>query len=223
MYTTKPTTPSPRLSILSTLLPKQTDFMSASLLLLGIFSLLYHTTLLQPLQSADDLSMLLLSWSLVQSTLTIRQSPFRSQLITWSLAFITPCIAGIYLHTGNVNYHVAGFSSMLVVSAIRAQWLLHYSDLGLDRRLVRGWDRRLWKYMGLCVAGYGLWNVDMAFCMELREIRGVIGLPWGWVLELHGWWHVLTAVGASGCMDVAREVWDEVEGGGRGRRAEKRR
>lgn len=41
---------------------------------------------------------------------------------------------------------------------------------------------------GLFVAAYGLWNVDNLACERLRGIRHTIGLPWAWLLELHGWY-----------------------------------
>jgi hypothetical protein len=36
--------------------------------------------------------------------------------------------------------------------------------------------------------GYILWNIDNQFCDNLRSIRQNIGLPWAWLLELHGWY-----------------------------------
>ena len=65
--------------------------------------------------------------------------------------------------------------------------------------------------MGFCVLGYLLWNIDLEFCMQLRELRAQVGLPWAWLLELHGWWHVLTAIGADRFMNVARELREEVQ------------
>ena len=47
------------------------------------------------------------------------------------------------------------------------------------------------------VVGFALWVVDGGFCAELRAVRQSVGLPWAFALELHGWWHVLTAVGAA--------------------------
>jgi dihydroceramidase len=74
----------------------------------------------------------------------------------------------------------------------------------------REWDRRTWRSTFWTVLGYIIWNVDLEFCKELRMLRERVGLPWGWVLELHGWWHVLTAVGTSQFMDIAREIREEV-------------
>lgn len=38
------------------------------------------------------------------------------------------------------------------------------------------------------LAGFALWGVDNKFCGTLRTWRRSIGLPWGMLLELHGWW-----------------------------------
>jgi dihydroceramidase len=46
------------------------------------------------------------------------------------------------------------------------------------------------------VFGYLLWQMDFIFCAELTVLKRKLGIPWGFLLELHGWWHVLTAIGA---------------------------
>ena len=46
------------------------------------------------------------------------------------------------------------------------------------------------------VVGIVLWRFDFVFCDTLTAMKHAIGMPWSYALELHGWWHVLTAVGA---------------------------
>lgn len=36
--------------------------------------------------------------------------------------------------------------------------------------------------------GFFIWNLDTIYCSTLRRWRRNIGLPWGIVLEGHGWW-----------------------------------
>jgi dihydroceramidase len=36
--------------------------------------------------------------------------------------------------------------------------------------------------------GFLIWNLDNAFCPILRRWRREVGLPWGILLEGHGWW-----------------------------------
>lgn len=36
--------------------------------------------------------------------------------------------------------------------------------------------------------GFFIWNLDNIYCSTLRRWRREIGLPWGILLEGHGWW-----------------------------------
>ena len=49
---------------------------------------------------------------------------------------------------------------------------------------------------GLALFAYFLWNIDVHFCTTLTGWKRQLGMPWGILLEFHGWWHVLTAVAA---------------------------
>lgn len=50
--------------------------------------------------------------------------------------------------------------------------------------------------IGCFAFGYLLWQLDFIFCPQLTALKRKEGIPWGFLLELHGWWHVLTAIGA---------------------------
>lgn len=43
--------------------------------------------------------------------------------------------------------------------------------------------------------GFLIWNIDNAFCGQIRQWRRQLGLPWGALLEGHAWWHLMTGVG----------------------------
>jgi dihydroceramidase len=50
----------------------------------------------------------------------------------------------------------------------------------------------MWKMIacgvGGVAAGFLIWNLDNEFCSTIRSWRREIGLPWGILLEGHGWW-----------------------------------
>lgn len=46
------------------------------------------------------------------------------------------------------------------------------------------------------LSGFALWGIDNKYCSTLRSWRRSVGLPWGIVLEGHGWWHLFTGYGA---------------------------
>ncbi|GIK03137.1 hypothetical protein Aspvir_007206 [Aspergillus viridinutans] len=50
--------------------------------------------------------------------------------------------------------------------------------------------------LAMFLGGFLIWNLDNRFCPTLRRWRRAVGLPWGIFLEGHGWWHVMTGIGA---------------------------
>ena len=50
----------------------------------------------------------------------------------------------------------------------------------------------MWKMiaygLSIFLGGFAIWNLDNVYCSNLRHLRREIGLPWGILLEGHGWW-----------------------------------
>ena len=44
--------------------------------------------------------------------------------------------------------------------------------------------------LSVFLGGFVVWTLDNKFCSNLRHWRREIGLPWGILLEGHGWWFV---------------------------------
>lgn len=65
-----------------------------------------------------------------------------------------------------------------------------------DREILR----RMWWMIatGLTafLGGFAIWNLDNEYCSQLKRWRHEVGLPWGILLEGHGWWHLGTGFGA---------------------------
>ncbi|KAF5234592.1 hypothetical protein FANTH_12089 [Fusarium anthophilum] len=186
------------------------DFMSVSLLVLGFGSFLFHATLRQTLEFVDELSMLLLSWSMLRSLVILRQSPQNIRYISIVLAIFFISFSVFYVRSAKIIYQVIGFWVSLIVIGVRVRYLFHWAKPTFSEENVRDWSIRVWTATFTCLFGYFIWNLDLEFCAELRNFRQRIGLPWAWLLEFHGWWHILTALGASQFMNVVREVREEV-------------
>lgn len=187
------------------------DAQSMALLGLGIGSFLFHASLRQTLQFVDELSMFGLCWSFLQGTLTARQSPTKARFITASLAFTITLVSAFYVWSGNILYHVIAFATMMVLVTLRGQYLFHRAKPRFPDDKSRSWNIRTWQSIFICLCGYVLWNIDLEYCAELRSLRERVGLPWAWLFEFHGWWHVLTAIGADRFAYVVRELRDELE------------
>jgi dihydroceramidase len=50
------------------------------------------------------------------------------------------------------------------------------------------------------ISGYVIWNIDNITCSWLTQAKRTIGMPLSFLLELHGWWHIFTGIGAYICM-----------------------
>lgn len=59
---------------------------------------------------------------------------------------------------------------------------------------------QMWAMFGfglsVFLGGFAIWTLDNQYCGKLRQWRREIGLPWGIFLEGHGWWHLMTGLGA---------------------------
>jgi dihydroceramidase len=189
-----------------TLFTPRVDFLSISLLVLGVSSFLFHATLRQALQFSDELSMLGLAWSILQGTATVRTSRTTARYVNVSLAIVIPLFSAFYIWTGKIIYHATAFAIAILLIVLRGRHLFHWLNPPLPKEKLADWRARGRNALILLLIGYALWNIDLEFCAELRKLRQQIGLPWSWLLELHGWWHILTAISANQCMNIVREL-----------------
>ena len=186
------------------------DFMALSLLMLGVGSFLFHASMRQTMQFADELAMLGLTWSLLLGALNLQRTSVYNKLVSVGLAVIFPLFSAFYIWTTNILYHSIAFGTVLALIVLRGHYLFHWRVPAFPAQKCAEWRVRGRKALILLLVGFGLWNVDLEFCAQLRFLRAKMGLPWAWILELHGWWHVLTAISADIAMALVREVQAEL-------------
>lgn len=186
------------LAYLALRLPGRTrkhDALSVALFLIGVASAGYHATLRQGPQFLDDMSMLLLGACLLHTLYAHGQTPAVAFLITAAVALGTGCMAILYIRSANILVHLLTFTAMVHLIWPRTMYLIYAGSRPAPEKAKM--VRRFWKAAALLVGAFVVWNVDLERCLELRAIRQKLGLPWAWALELHGWWHILTALGAA--------------------------
>lgn len=188
----------------------KSDFMSISLLVLGISSFLFHASLQQVFQFADELSMLGLAWAILQGVLIVRGSSSHARLINTSLAIIFPLFSAFYVWTGKIIYHATVFIAIVVLITVRGCYLVFWLEPRFPKAKLDDWRARGAKALAVLVLGYVLWNIDLEMCEQLRALRAQVGLPWAWLLEFHGWWHVFTAISAAQTMDMVRDLQEQL-------------
>ena len=152
------------------LLSPAADFMSISLLVLGIASFLFHATLRHALQFGDELAMLGLAWSLLQGTLMVRQSPERARYITLGLAIVFPLVSAFYIWSGKIIYHVTAFIIMIAGIVLRGHHLFHWLQPAFPEAKRLAWRKRGRRALLLLVVGYGRMQLQEFILTPLGRI-----------------------------------------------------
>lgn len=155
----------------------------------------------------DDLSMFALATALIQHLYGFDKSPEVRRTITMVLVATVTAISAIYIRSGNLKFHTNTFAGLLTLIWPRTLYLIYYRPR-TDQQKARLIKRFAGAVVSLLTA-FAIWNIDLHKCLELRGIRHEIGLPWAWLLEGHGWWHILTAVGANEYIRLIRELTEE--------------
>lgn len=163
-------------------------------LLVGVGLWLFHMTLRYEYQLLDELPMIYATcipfWSIFSEFKTPRQ------LVAVGVGIFSAAnlLTFVYLKVlKDPTLHQASYA--LLNAAII------YRSFTLARTHVREAHalRQLNKTMvfGVAIFGFGylLWNLDIHLCLQVRSVRRDWGMPYGFVLEGHGWWHIFTGLG----------------------------
>lgn len=57
-----------------------------------------------------------------------------------------------------------------------------------DKRVLRDMWFMISYGLVMLLGGFTIWSLDIKYCSTLRSWRKELGLPWGMLLEGHGWW-----------------------------------
>ncbi|KAF2794410.1 alkaline phytoceramidase [Melanomma pulvis-pyrius CBS 109.77] len=160
----------------------------------GVLSGWFHATLKYHSQMGDDLSMFLASGSLLHQLLTFDATPSRRLYMT-SLILGTIVPVSIYhVWADEIVLHEITFGVTVLLIGRKTRALIKEKVKSVEAK------KRL---TGLATfgmisggLGYFLWNIDYHLCNHVTSFKRSLGLPWGVFFELHGWWHILTGIGA---------------------------
>ena len=150
------------------------------------------------------------------ATFSHKRSVRGATLVFALVVFIAVFITGYYYYIKDPLFHQNAFALLTAVVFFRSLYGMEVSlrpsrqakrreEVGrlntteatkqarIDKR-----DRDILKTMyqmipvglGSIALGFLIWNLDNAYCPTLRRWRHAVGLPWGILLEGHGWWFV---------------------------------
>lgn len=176
----------------------------ASYLIIGIGSFLYHASLRYWMQLLDELSMIYTTCILFFAVFSHGRSKSGQILLLLFIVSLAAFITGYYYHIKDPLFHQNMFALLTATVVLRSIYIMEkilrpQADLKtkLGRRNAQILQA-MWVMIGCGISaialGFLIWNLDNMFCSHLRRWRREIGLPWGVLLEGHGWWHFFTGV-----------------------------
>jgi len=171
--------------------------------------------LTQIVPSADDMSMIVATSCVLHRAMTFQQSETYTRKFT-TVLLASMIIETVYHSVMNEEFvHQASWLVLLVLVAWKTRALIQEraktpeQKQTFSRLIAFGtgkFEPRILsptlkdKYADSATAnmalGYFLWQLDGIFCSELTAMKRSIGMPWGFLLEMHAWWHLFTAIGA---------------------------
>jgi dihydroceramidase len=166
------------------------------------------------MQLVDELSMIYTTCLMCFATFSYGKSQRYSIILAISLVGLALFITLYYHYLQDPAFHQNAYAILTAIVLFRAMYVMEVnirprfrvkekapgaSQEREDRR-----DKAILKQMwtmivcGLSIflGGFLLWHLDNVHCSKLRRWRREIGMPWGFLLEGHGWWHLMTGTGA---------------------------
>lgn len=162
-------------------------------MLVGIGSWLFHMTLKYEFQLLDELPMIYATCVPMWSIFSEGRDHTTSWIIGMTVALGANLLTAVYLYFKDPTIHQVAYATMNVV--------IVYESYQLTERNVKSAQARYNLYSTMTygififLSGYFLWNMDVHFCNSWIDLRRYIGMPYGFLFELHSWWHVLTGTG----------------------------
>jgi dihydroceramidase len=170
---------------------------SIGFLAVGLGSWLFHMTLKYEFQLLDELPMiwttLIMFWGIFDYGLSRAQSLGLAAGTTMLGVGVT----WYYLVNKNPVFHEVAYGFITAAVLLRS-WYLVLKRVDKEDAEARD-DLRYTATWGAVtfLSGFALWGIDRGQCGNLTHAKHFMGLPWGMVLELHGWWHLLTGTGVA--------------------------
>lgn len=168
-------------------------FTAFGFMLVGVGSWLFHMTLQYHFQLLDELPMIYATCIPFWSVFSEFRSGTDSLMIAIGIFMSANLLTIIYLYVKDPTLHQAAYGFL--------NFLIIFKSYNLTGKYVKDAKSRseLNKTMilgvGLFLFGYFLWNLDIHLCSSVRQLRRQIGMPYGFILEGHGWWHIFTGLG----------------------------
>ncbi len=171
-----------------------------------------------PMQLIDELSMIYTTCLMCYGVFSYSKSRRFSIILAISLVTLAVFITLYYHYLQDPAFHQAAYAILTIIMLARSIYVMEFSlrpslktneeQYRLQRKRSMTEDeketaeiedrrdakilRLMWALvacgMTTFLGGFFLWSLDNEYCSTIRNWRRQIGLPWGILLEGHGWW-----------------------------------
>ncbi len=160
------------------------------------------------MQLVDELSMIYTTCLMCYATFSHARSTVFRICLAIGLVALAVFITVYYHYLQDPTFHQNAYALLTATVLLRMMWIQEAllgptwssSKKGkeVEQREPGFSDREILSTMWLMVAvglsvflgGFGIWALDNKYCSDLIRWRRELGLPWGVLLEGHGWWYV---------------------------------
>lgn len=166
----------------------------AGFITVGVGSWMFHMSLLYEYQLLDELPMIYATC--VPYWVVFSHGKSRPEAVKFAVQITAAALTltVVYLRFRDPTLHQVAYA---ILNA-----LVLYKSLELKKKYVANVEANK-IFRKLLIRGllyisiaYVCWNIDINFCSLWRGARRTIGMPYGFILEGHGWWHLGTGLGA---------------------------
>lgn len=170
------------------------------------------------MQLVDELSMIYTTCLMCYAVFSYSKSRRFAYILAISLVSLAVFITLYYHYLQEPVFHQSMYAILTVIMLARSMYVMEFGlrpslkmseqqykvlrkrSMTADEKATSQFeDRRdakilnlMWSMIacGLCsfLAGFAIWSLDNKYCSTLRIWRRQVGLPWGILLEGHGWW-----------------------------------
>lgn len=166
---------------------------SLGFITVGVGSWMFHMSLWYEYQLLDELPMIYATCVPSQIVFTYGKSPRESLRVTLQIVAFAVTVTTVYLIYRNPLVHQVPYGLLTGIVMLKSVFLVNeHVHIVETRKQMNAVMIRGFLYILL---GYFLWNTDIHLCSMYRSVRRAVGMPYGFVLEGHGWWHLLTGIG----------------------------
>ena len=165
------------------------------------------------MQLVDELSMIYTACFMCYATFSHDSKGVFRPVLAAGLALLAISITLYYHYLQDPVFHQNAYALLTTVVVLRNIWTMETrlrpiareelaanpaaaADPASLHRILRVMWAMVVLGLGIFLGGFAIWGLDRRFCDSLIAARRDVGLPWGVLLEGHGWWHLMTGIGA---------------------------